>query len=55
MSHTVQATQDGQVIVQSSDKMWSTGGGNGKTLQYSCHENPKNSTKRKNDMTPEDG
>ena len=29
--------------------MWSTGEGNGKSLQYSCLENPMNSTKRKND------
>ena len=48
------ATQDGQVIVKSSDKLWSAGGGNGNPLQYSCRETPKNSTKRKNDMTPED-
>ena len=40
------ATQDGQVRVESSDKMWSIGGGNGKLLQYSCRENPMNSTKR---------
>ena len=32
------ATQDGWVMVESSDKMWSTGEGNGKPLQYSCHE-----------------
>ena len=29
--------------------MWSTGEGNGKPLQYSCHENPMNSMKRQND------
>ena len=40
------ATQDGQVIVERSDRMWSTGEGNGKTLQYSCLENPMNSMKR---------
>ena len=40
------ATQDGQVMVHSSDKTWSTGEGNGKPLQYSCHENPMNSMKR---------
>ena len=34
------ATQDGWVIVESSDKMWSTGGGNGKSPQYSCCESP---------------
>ena len=45
------ATQDGQVMVKSFDKMWSTGEGNGKTLQYSCFENPMNSMKRQNGMT----
>ena len=29
--------------------MWSTGQGNGKTLQYSCLENPINSMQRQND------
>ena len=43
------ATQDGQVIVKSSDKLWSAGGGNGNPLQYSCPENPTNSMKRQND------
>ena len=40
------ATQEGQVMVESSDKMWSTVKGNGKPLQYSCLENPINSMKR---------
>ena len=35
------ATQDGWVMVESSDKTWSTGGGNDKPLQYSCLENPE--------------
>ena len=43
------ATQDGQVMVESSDKTWSTGEGNGKPLQHSCLENPMNSMKRQND------
>ena len=43
------ATQDGWVIVESSDKTFSTGEGNGKPLQYSCLENPMNSMKRQND------
>ena len=43
------AIQDRQVTVESSDKMWSTGEGNGKPLQYSCLENPMNSMKRQND------
>ena len=48
------ATQDGQVIVKSPEKMWSTGGGNDNPLQYSCYENPINSMKRQKDMTVED-
>ena len=43
------ATQDGWVMVEQSDKLWSTGEGNGKPLQYSCLENPMNSMKRQND------
>ena len=43
------ATQDWQVMVERSDKTWSTGEGNGKPLQYSCLENPMNSMKRQND------
>ena len=34
--------------------MWSTGEGNGKTLQYSCLENPMNSMKRQKDRTLKD-
>ena len=45
------ATQDGQVMVERSDRMWSTGEGNGKPLQYSCLENHMNSMKRQNDRT----
>ena len=36
-------------MVESSDKMWSTGEGNGKPLQYSCLENTMNSMKKQND------
>ena len=54
MSHAVQATQDGWVMVESSDKTWSTGEGNGKPLQNSCLENPMNSMKRQKDMTLKD-
>ena len=43
------ATQDGQVMVERSDRMWSTGEGNGKPLQYSCLENLMNSMKWQND------
>ena len=61
LSHAHGATQNGRVMVQRSDRMWSTGEGNGKplqysyffflnfTLQYSCLENPMNSMKRQND------
>ena len=49
LSHACGATQDGQVMVESSDRMWSTGEGNGKPLQYSRLENPMNSRKRQND------
>ena len=48
------ATQDGQVMVEGSDKMWSTGEANGKPLQYSCLENPMNSMKRQKDRTLKD-
>ena len=41
-------TQDGWVMVERSDRMWSTGEGNGTPLQYSCLENPMNSMKRQN-------
>ena len=47
-------TQDGWVTVESSDKMWPTGEGNGKQLQHSCLENPMNSMKRQKDMTLKD-
>ena len=41
-------------MVGTSDKMWSTGEGNGKPLQYSCLEKPINSIKRQKDMTLKD-
>ena len=47
-SHDRRATQDGRVMVERSDRMWSTGEGNVKPLQYSCPENPMNSMKRQN-------
>ena len=49
LSHACGATQDGLVMVERSDRMWSTGEGNGKPLQYSCLENSMNSMKRQND------
>ena len=61
LSHSVKlwampcrATQDGRVMVESSDKMWSTGEGNGKPLQCSCLENPMNHMKRQKDRTLKD-
>ena len=48
LSHARGTTQDGWVMVERSDRMWSTGEGNGKPLQYSCLENPMNSKKRQN-------
>ena len=39
-------------MVERSDRMWSTGAGNGKPLQYSGLENPMNSMKRQNDRIP---
>ena len=48
------AIQDGRVMVERSDRMWSTGEGNGKPLQYSCLENPMSSMKRQKDRTLKD-
>ena len=47
------AIQDGQVMVESSVKMWPTREGNGKPLQ-SCLENPMISMKRQKDRTLKD-
>ena len=41
-------------MVEGSDKMWSTGQGNGKPLQYSCLENPMNRMKRQKDRILKD-
>ena len=51
LSHAHGATQDRWVMVERSDRMRSTGEGNGKPLQYSCLENPMNSMKRQKDKT----
>ena len=48
------ATQDRWVIVESSDKVWSSGEGNGKPLQHSCLENSISSMKREKDTTLKD-
>ena len=54
LSHARGATQDGRVMVERFDRMWSTGEGTGKPLQYSCLENPMNSMKRQKDRTLKD-
>ena len=54
MSHATLATLDGRVMVESSDKTWSTGEGNGKPLQYFCLENPMNGMKKQKDRTLKD-
>ena len=41
-------------MVERSDRVWSTGGGNGKSLQNSCLENPMNSMKRQKDRILKD-
>ena len=48
------ATEDGWVIIETSDNTWSTRKGNGKPLQYSYLENPMNSIRRQKDITQED-
>ena len=48
------ATQGRQVMVERSDRMWSTRKGNGEPLQHSCLKTPMNSMKRQEDMTPGD-
>ena len=50
-AHALQGHQDRWVIVKSSDKMWSTGRGNDKSFQHSCHEKPMNSMERQKDRT----
>ena len=45
------ANQDGLVMVETSERMWSTGEGNSKPLQYSCLKNPMTSMKRQKDRT----
>ena len=49
LSHAHRATQDRRVMVERSDRMWSTGEGNAKPLQYSFFENTMNSMKGQND------
>ena len=54
LSHAPGATQDGQVMVERSDRLWSTGEENGKPLHYSCLQNSMNSMKRQKDRTLKD-
>ena len=54
MIHACRATQDRWVMMESSEKTWSTGEGNGKSLQYSYLENPMESMKRQKDRTLKD-
>ena len=42
------------MVVESSDKTWSTGEGNGKPPQHSCLENSMNSMKKQKDVTLKD-
>ena len=51
LSHAREATQDRWVMVEMSDRLWSTGEANGKPLQYSCLENSMNSIKKQKDRT----
>ena len=48
------ATQERQVPVESSEKIWFSGEGKGKPLQYSCLESPMESMKRQKDRTLKD-
>ena len=47
-------THYGRVIVETSDKTWSTDVGNGEPLQYSCLENPMHSMERQKYMPLEE-
>ena len=49
LSHALWGNPRRVGMVERSDRMWSTGEGNGKPLQYSCLENPMSSMKRQND------
>ena len=49
LSHASWGTQDEWVMVERSDRVWSTGEGNVRPLHYSCLENPMNSMKRQDD------
>ena len=46
--------QDGRIMLESSDKTWTTGEGNGKPCQYSCLENSMNIMEWQKDRTLKD-
>ena len=46
------ASQVGRVMVEQSDRMWTTAEGKGNPLQYSCLEIHMNSMKRQHDRIP---
>ena len=48
------ATQDRQVMVESSDKTWSTGEGNANHFSILAFEKPMDSMKRQKDRTLKD-
>ena len=48
LSHAIWGHPRRRVMVERSDRVWSTGEGNDKPLQYSCLENPVNSMRRQN-------
>ena len=54
MSHAVSGPPQQWVMVESSDRTWSTGERNGKPVQYSCLENLMNRMKRGKDRTLKD-
>ena len=54
MNQAMQGHQDERVIVKNSDKMWSTGEGNGNPLLYSCLENHMDSMKSQKDTMREE-
>ena len=54
LSHALWGHPRREGMVEQSNRMWSTGEGNGKPLQYSCLENPMNSMKRQNDRIPKE-
>ena len=54
LSHALWGHKVGRVMVERSDRMWSTGEGNGKPLQSSCLENSMNNVKRQKDRTLKD-